>query len=305
LKIEEVVVPQELTVDKKFFIDFGKNNSGLDGTPTTSPDVNGNYWNNVYSNGDGGTRGASDGTGNITLVSSDNTTSSYVMELTNNNVEFNGVRNGALTSPEATLLGDFAIATATHDYVFTNNDGDITLNFKNLKVKNHYRIKFFGSRADDSGRLGLVTITGAKTITGAHQMGGKHLGGTGVNYNNRIVFVSDTLAPSAEGQITFALKQKFGMSHINVMTLEEVINFETEVTNPAENQYKLNVYPVQESLMVTVSKPSVVLVYNTVGVLIANVKIDKSKTFHLPAGAYFVRSVAENGEVCTAKVLNK
>jgi hypothetical protein len=227
------------------------------------------------------------------------------MELANNNVEFNGVRNGALTSPEATLLGDFAIATATHDYVFTNNDGDITLSFKNLEVKNHYRIKFFGSRADDSGRLGLVTITGAKTITGAHQMGGKHLGGTGVNYNNRIVFASDTLAPSAEGQITFALKQKFGMSHINVMTLEEVINFETEVTNPAENQYKLNVYPVQESLMVTVSKPSVVLVYNTVGVLIANVKIDKSKTFHLPAGAYFVRSVAENGEVCTAKVLNK
>lgn len=305
LKIEEVEIPQELTVEKKFFIDFGKNNAGLDGTITTSPDANNNYWNNVYSNGDGGTRGASDGTGNITLKTSDNTSTAYVMELANNNVEFNGVRNGALTNPDVALLGDFAIATATHDYVFTNNDGDITLNFKNLDVEKRYRFKLFGSRADDSGRLGLITITGKNIINGAHQMGGKHIGGTGVNYNNRIVFVSDTIAPTTEGQISFAMKQKFGMAHINVMSVEEIKLVYTDVTNPSTNQYKLNVYSNKGTLVVAVSKPSVVLVYNALGMLISNVKVEETKTISLPTGAYFVKSVAESGEMGTSKVINK
>lgn len=305
MKIEEVAVPEALAVEKKFYIDFGKNNSGLDGTLTANPDVNNNHWNNVYSNGDGGTRGASDGTGNLTLVASDNTASAYVMELANNNVEFNGVRNGALTTPDAALLGDFAIATATHDYVFTNNDGDITLNFKNLNVAKRYRFKLFGSRADDSGRMGLITIAGKNTISGAHQMGGKHIGGTGVNYNNRIVFVSDTIAPTTEGQISFAMKQKFGMAHINVMSMEELTVVYTDVTNPASNQYKLNVYSNQGALVVKVSTPSDVLVYNTLGMLISTAKVDNMKTFNLPTGAYFVKSVAANGEMCISKVINK
>jgi uncharacterized repeat protein (TIGR02543 family) len=221
LKIEEVDVPEELAVAKKFYIDFGKNNE-TQGNPVTSPDANGNYWNNVYSNGNDATRGASDGTDNLTLVTSDNKTTLYELELANNNVEFNG--NGGLTNPDAALLGDLAIADATRDYVFTNNDGDIVLNFKKLNTAKTYRFNVFGSRNEADGRMGIITLTGENTFTGAHQTTGKHIGGTGINGNNRVIFVSDTITPTAEGLITLSMKQKFGMAYINAIKVEEITN---------------------------------------------------------------------------------
>lgn len=222
MKVEEYegwTLPEAV---KKCYIDFGKNNGGLDGQLTQSPDANGNYWNNMYSNGDGPTQEQA-GT-KIALIYSDNTMSPYSVEL-GTMFEFNGVRNGGLTDPDPALLGDLAVATATHDYLFRSGDGvKCTLLFKNLDKNKMYRFHVFGSRYEENGnRIGLLTFTGSNTLTGLHQMGGKDLGGTGVHWNTENIFVSDLLVPDTEGTITLDMKEWNGnFVHINALKLEEM-----------------------------------------------------------------------------------
>lgn len=219
MKIEEYsgfVLP---VAEKKFYIDFGKNNNGLDGMPAASPDINNNYWNNIYSNGDGPTTENADFM-NIDLVASDNMPSVYRLE-TGSTIQWNGVRNGALTNPDPTLLGDLAIATATHDYLFIDGSQTAILHFKNLNRDKRYRFNIFGSRYDTSAnRIGFITITGANSIKGLHQMGGPGISGTGGNDRN--IFVSDPITPNMDNQITLELSRWIGMAYINLIKLEEI-----------------------------------------------------------------------------------
>lgn len=222
MKIEEYNNYTLPVIEKRFYIDFGKNNNGLDGAPTINPDINGNYWNNLFSNGDGPTTEVAGKT--LDIVLSDNTASPFVLE-TGSSIQFNGVRNGGLTNPDIQLLGDLAITTATHDYLFI--DGSATLAklfFKNMNKEKAYRFYIFGSRSDASNnRIGYVEIAGASSITGIHHMGGPNLGGEGINQNNQNIFVSDIIVPDAEGSITLSLSKWLGgYAHINAMKVEEV-----------------------------------------------------------------------------------
>ncbi|MDR0542759.1 MAG: GDSL-type esterase/lipase family protein [Dysgonamonadaceae bacterium] len=230
LKMEELSEYALPAAEKQFYIDFGKNNNGLDGAPTQSPDENGHYWNNVYSNGDGWTIGASDGTGALLLIASDNTATEYGMAVASE-IRFNGVRNGALggsdssNEPTAALLGDLAIKTATYDYLFIENSSQTcVLHFTNLNRQKQYRFNVFGSRKEDSaaGRVGRIEIAGSNSITGIHQMGGNGIGANGENYNNKNIFVSDLIIPDATGKITLTLNTWLAYSHINCIKLEEL-----------------------------------------------------------------------------------
>ncbi len=305
MKIEEVEQPEASVADNKFFIDFGKNNSGLDGALTVSPDKNGNYWNNVYSNGDGATNGTSDGTGNMTLKTSENTETAYAFELSSSNAKFNGVRNGGLLAPSDELLGDLAIATATHDYLFTDEGNPIVMLFKNLDRKNTYRFNIFGSRADDPARMSIITLEGENTYTAAHQTTGKHVGGTGVNGNNRMIYVSDVITPDEDGQIKLTLTRKFGMAHINVMKIEEFKDFSTSEIAPSSGSYELRVGTNHEKLIVTVNETSTVSIYNMLGILVNKAEVEDSKTFALPAGSYIINSVSKDGKTRSVKALNR
>lgn len=228
LKIEEYSDYTLPTAEMKCYIDFGKNNNGLDGAPTVSSDANGNYWNNMYSNGDGATSGASNGTGTLTLINSANNNTDYVLELAST-VQFNGVRNGALggndspAEPSGQLLSDLAVKTATYDYLFLDNQTAV-LNFKNLNKDKLYRFNIFGSRKDDGseGRVGRIQITGSNTIYGIHQMGGAGIGANGESYNNKNIFVSDMISPSAAGDITLTMTTWLGFAHINCIKFEEI-----------------------------------------------------------------------------------
>lgn len=224
MKIEEYSDFTLPTAQKNIFIDFGKNNNGLDGAPTPSPDVNGNYWNNMFSNGDGPTTEAAGKT--IDISYSDNTPSAYSLQ-TGSAFQFNGVRNGALINPDPALLGDIAISTATHDYLFIDgSNATATLIFKNLQLNKTYRFNIFGSRtstADPGNRIGFINISGSNNITGLHQMGGKDMCGTGINQNTKNIFVSEPISPAADGTITLVLtKWLGGFAHINVIKVEEL-----------------------------------------------------------------------------------
>jgi uncharacterized repeat protein (TIGR02543 family) len=208
------------------------NNAGLDGSPTTSPDVNNNAWNNIGpAQGINGPRTEEAGL-TTNLVASDGTTSSYVLT-TGSQIQWNGVRNGGLTDPDPALLGDLAIATATHDYLFIDGSQKAVLNFTALSPEKHYRFNVFGSRlatADPGNRIGVLAIAGANTAYGIHQMAGKNMGGAGIDRNDRYIFVSDLVQPTVEGLITLTLSRSLGMSHINIIKLEEISALFTSYT---------------------------------------------------------------------------
>ena len=219
LKIEEYNGYSLPAVEKKFYIDFGKNNNGLDGSPTESPDVNANYWNNLYSNGDAQTTEAAGMKLNIVL--SDNTPSAYLLG-TGTFWYFNGVRDGGLLEPDPALLGDLAISTATHDYMSAAANG--SLYFKNLNTDRLYRFYVFGSREETENRIAMITISGFTATTGIHQMGGKDMGGSGINRNIKNIFVSDPITPNRDGSITLRLTKWLGLyMHINAIKVEELI----------------------------------------------------------------------------------
>jgi len=231
LKIEEYNEVSLPEVERAFFIDFGKNNNGLDGERTIRFDVNGNYWNNVYSNGDNWTIGASDGSGNINLYDAAGNQTDCGLEMVSE-VRFNGVRNGALggndspDEPKAELLGDLAIKTATFDYLYIeNNDNQrAEIHFKNLNREKQYVFHVLGSRKDDGneGRVGRISITGGNSIMGIHQMGGAGIGANGENYNNKNIFISDPIVPDVNGTINLTMRHWLGFAHINCMKIEEI-----------------------------------------------------------------------------------
>ncbi|MDR1337319.1 MAG: GDSL-type esterase/lipase family protein [Tannerella sp.] len=230
LKMEEYDGYALPEAEREIFIDFGMNNSGVDGSPTVSPDVNDHYWNNLgpAAGVDGPTDKVAAGT-NISLVAADNSATGYALE-TGSVMEWNGVRNGGLGGPDspnepnAALLGDLAVKTATHDYLFINSDATAVLHFKNLNREKQYRFNIFGSRKDDGneGRIGRIEIAGANAITGIHQMGGAGIGANGENYNNKNIFISDPMRPAADGRITLTMTRWLGMAHINCIRLEEL-----------------------------------------------------------------------------------
>ncbi|MEM1424289.1 MAG: hypothetical protein AAGH64_09820, partial [Planctomycetota bacterium] len=82
-------------------VDFGPT-----ATITSSPDTNGNTWNNY-------TQGAF-----LNLLATDGSAAGFNLGATTNNA---AGANGGLTTPQASLLGDFAITSATTDYFFTTS----------------------------------------------------------------------------------------------------------------------------------------------------------------------------------------
>ncbi|NDW10629.1 Ig-like domain-containing protein [Dysgonomonas sp. 520] len=235
MKIEEyngIVV----TAGDKFYIDFGKDN-GTDGLKTESPDENGNYWNNMIATQSGAT---------LNLITADNANSSYTLTLKGNYLS-NGMKNGALLSPNRDLLSDFAIATATHDYFFVDNTAN-TLNssieFSKLNKNKYYRFYAFGSRQDSNDRIGLFTFAGTNSSVGPHKMGGNNLS-VGVdanldkNKNDSEIFVSDLIMPNEDGIITFKVSLlRGGFAHINTLKIEECdinISKATSISISGEN----------------------------------------------------------------------
>ena len=107
------------TVTRTFYFDFGMD-GGTRGTITTSPDVNGHYWNNI---------GDKDVTSNkpsleyvYNIVDAAKTATDVKVQLAGTKFTANGMSGGGgLLEPNAESLGDLAVATATSDYLFASN----------------------------------------------------------------------------------------------------------------------------------------------------------------------------------------
>jgi len=197
-------------LERTFYFDFGPNDV-TNGNLTTSPDANGNYWNNPV---DPAVTAAA-----LSLVDKDNNTSDLVLTVTTA-LASNGIQNGGLLAPEEALLGDFAVATATQDYFFTTTSGSVTIS--GLNPSRGYVFSMFGSRNWADVRKSRYVFTGANIVIDTLQTSGTDIGGTGYNGNNSTILVSEVVRPDAEGNIQIALSVGAGgFGYINVMKMEE------------------------------------------------------------------------------------
>lgn len=119
------------------------------------------------------------------------------------------------------------------------------------------------------------------------------------------------LAPTANGESYLAFGKSTGTSSTDVEV--EYINVDnTGAFNPVPTRTEnmssdvtVKVYSKNSKLVVETETPALVSIFNTVGMLVAKVKVENSKTFDLPVGSYIIKSISENGKVLSVKALNQ
>ena len=144
-KISDGEVKPEPVVVQTFYFDFGSI-TAAQGTVTEGPDANNHYWNNITNN-ESGNKYAAAGTVYSPLVNSENAQTDYALTL---DVRFstNGKSGGGgLLEPQADLLNDLAVASATEDYFFTeqNENEDRSFTFSGNSVRKYSCISVYKS----------------------------------------------------------------------------------------------------------------------------------------------------------------
>lgn len=229
MKIEELEglegPNQTLALANKYYIDFGENNKEARGYKTSSPDVNGNYWNNIFpQSGNLITSGS-----RFSLITSDNDKSALTMTM-GEKIRTNGrAGGGGLTNPTKENLGDVAITTATEDYIFIDNTNSTNITLSGLNKNNCYKFFFFGSRNagnENTRRETILTLSGQKDWTSWMITSGSSIGGKGVQGNVRNIEQSDYIYPDIDGNIVLTIAKntantKTNFAHVNLMWIEE------------------------------------------------------------------------------------
>ena len=74
-------------------------------------------------------------------------------------------------------------------------------------------------------------------------------------------------------------------------------------TKNIQTESNVRVFSKNSELVVEAMTPVVIYVYNTIGVLVDNAKVDNTRVFNLPAGSYIIKAVAENGKTQSVKAM--
>jgi len=209
LKIEEVRLP--IAALKTMYVDFGPNDV-TNGNVTTSPDINGNYWNNVTNTATTASP--------VNLADKTNApTGAYTKIITG--FSSNGILNGGLLSPDAGLLGDFAIPTATQDYFYTSASSSLSI--RGLDKTKGYVFSLFGTRNDPEKRVTAYSLTGATFYNGTLQTSGTDLGGAGYHGNTKTILTSDIMMPDDNGHIALTVTRSEGsFGYLGIMKMNQV-----------------------------------------------------------------------------------
>jgi lysophospholipase L1-like esterase len=182
----------------RILIDLGPSNSD-DGEATPSPDYLGQHWNNWHDTEGGAASlpgehldGLATDTGQATGVS---------LVLTGGFL-CNGRQNGGLLWPDADLLGDLAVGSATGDYFYSVAD-DMTggLVLRGLDPGATYALGLFGTREHETTRATTYTVHGAATTSATLQTSGGGAGATGGQGNDDDLVRFEGLRPDPWGQL--------------------------------------------------------------------------------------------------------
>ncbi|MDB6078341.1 MAG: hypothetical protein JWO82_2088 [Akkermansiaceae bacterium] len=213
-------VSQTASAAGTVLVDFGFVTGSSAGSPTISPDTNGNYWNNVTSTAVA--TSIAGGTG-LTLNNLVNTTNSGTgINLTLSGPWLSsGIGFGGLNQ-NTPALGIFGIQTATQDYYFVNSTCTVTIS--GLNPASIYDLSMFGSRDTTEVRITNYTIV---DLLGSHstllQTSGPGIGGGTYNGNNSTIATLAGMKPNASGILTLSVTNatsNFG--YLGVLGIKEV-----------------------------------------------------------------------------------
>ncbi|WP_130735124.1 GDSL-type esterase/lipase family protein [Flavobacterium sp. J27] len=205
------------SLDQFFLVDFGPS-TGTNGSITSSPDTNSNYWNNC-------TNGSLSSIS--TLINSNNTASNYTLEVTDSFVVNTNINYGPTNT--SSNLEELAISTATQDYFYLETGGSANatgaLKLGNLNPSKAYQFSVFASRPTSSVRISNYTFTGSSTYSNQIQTSD---GSTG---NLTTILTTPLLYPNNLGNITINLSiAQGGFAYINAIKIEEYNVPTVEVT---------------------------------------------------------------------------
>jgi hypothetical protein len=114
----------------------------------------------------------------------------------------NGRANGGLLWPDAALLGDLAVGSATGDFFYARSD-DKTGGFflRGLDPAARYTLRLFASRDDGERRVTRYTVTGAGASSACLQTSGAGAGHGGRTGNDDDVVAFMALQADAWGHL--------------------------------------------------------------------------------------------------------
>ncbi|WP_445750079.1 T9SS type A sorting domain-containing protein [Polaribacter sp.] len=189
--------------DSTFLVNFGSE-------PITNPDINSNHWTNVqvkttvYDLIDKG------GTGRYQITATGS---------------FTANNNSAFINPDANILGDMAIASATKSYLFLSGTGTGTITISGLETNRLHKLSIFGSRNTTSTRETRYTVNGLNTESGVLQTSGVGIATNPTLNTNDDEFYVVNAFPNAQGEITIDVEiVSGGFGYINMLKIEEVLN---------------------------------------------------------------------------------
>ena len=214
------------TVTRTFYFDFGMD-GGTRGVVTTSPDVNGHYWNNIGDKEVTNNKPSQDYI--YSVVDAANAATDIKVQLADTKFTANGMSGGkGLLEPDAELLGDLAVASATSDYLFASNSEHCSMIFSGLDPQKGYRFKVFASRTGndaDDARISDYTFRGKWAIQGNLQAAGGGIGAKGENGNTSNVWLTPVMLPADNGTIRLTVHRHYAKSQpyfpISCMRMQE------------------------------------------------------------------------------------
>ena len=211
-----------------YLVDFGGggfNTTQINGgrVATSSPDANGNYWNNSV----GGDLGQPSNLSN--LVNTSNQNGGISLTWTNWGSGVATANMGVTSVPSGSALSSslLNIGTAVNDSVFTQSTTTAArFDLAGLVVGQSYDFSIFASRVATDTRRTLFTVTGSTILNQTVQTSGTNLSGTGLNYSTSLWNFSVT--PDAQGKVAVALQADGSLAlgsqyaYVNAMSIATV-----------------------------------------------------------------------------------
>lgn len=204
------------TLKNKVFLDFGP--AATNGEPTGQVTTGSyqNFWNDINS--------PAVTSASIVLNNSANTATNFRFDITRQaslTTATSIAGGGGLLAPDETLLGEFAVKTATEDYFF-NGSGGFAFKFSGLNPSYTYVFKFYSSRTATDTRTGRFTFTGSQAYVYTQTSSGTGVGANSYNGNNNTVTSTVHITPDANGVIALDVVSATANSvYLNALKIEE------------------------------------------------------------------------------------
>lgn len=192
-----------------YYFDFGLNDD-YNGLGTVQGADSPLYWNNVLQ---------ANASPNALSIRTENNKESSIELTMQQTMQRNGIRHGGLMHPEKYLLGDFAVAHATHDFFYTDKEGVFIL--KGLQKKQLYKFYFLATSKRDDYSITNFSVSGMDMDNAAVLVSQKKEGD--FEQNKSTIVTSKALYPDEYGKITIRVSAKEGKyAFLNAMKMEEL-----------------------------------------------------------------------------------